>query len=70
MVGALPKVRDRAAKLRQSQRGGVGMRRSDPVTYTIRPAAPDAEKFQQRPHGPNLSGGSAKHPRVPRNPKG
>lgn len=65
MTGELPKVRDRARQLRQSQRKGVGAK-NDRVAYTVREATPDAEKFKQRPHDPNLSGGSAKHPRVPR----
>ena len=65
MRGDLPKVKDRARQLRQSQRKGIGSK-NDPVTYNIREATPDAEKFKQKPHNPNLSGGAAKHPRVPR----
>lgn len=65
MTGELPKVKDRMRQLRASQRKGVGSK-GDPVRYTFRPSAPDAEKFRQKPHDPNLSGGSSKHPRVPR----
>lgn len=63
MTGALARVRERMAQLRGSQRGGVN---GDPVTYSVRKAAPDSEKFKQKPHNINLSGGSSKHPRVPR----
>ncbi len=65
MTGELPKVRDRARQLRLSQRKGIGSK-NDRVTYTVREATAEAEKFKQKPHNPNLSGGSAKHPRVPR----
>lgn len=66
MRGELAKVRDRATALRKSQAKGIGRNR-DRVAYTVRKAAPtEVEKFQQKPHSPNLSGGPSKHPRVPK----
>ena len=65
MTGERSKVQDRMDQLRASQRRGLG-RRNDPVTYRIEPAAPDAEKFKQKPHNPHPSGNPSGHPRVPR----
>jgi hypothetical protein len=63
MTDELPKVNARRRTLTASHRKGVN---GDPVTYRVE-AAGDADKFKQKPHDICLhSGGSGRHPRVPR----
>lgn len=58
MTDELPKVNSRMKTLRQSQRRGV---KGDKVEYSTRPAEEGNEKFYQKPHRLNLSGGPKKY---------
>ena len=62
MTDSLKKVNDRKKTLKSSQRKGI---KGDKVTYDIKESV-IMEKFIQRPHGYNISGGKSKTPRVPK----
>ena len=66
MTDGLSRVNARMRQLRNSQRKGIG---GDTVSYRSREAATESEKFRQKPHDYNPSGGQSGHPRVPRKKK-
>lgn len=62
MTDQFRKVNDQMKKLRDCQRKGIKGQR---VEYLVRPAPETNEKFKQKPHNLNLSGG----PRLPGPPR-
>lgn len=66
MTGELSKVRARLKALRDSTRGGVGMRGKNRVEFAIEPADEADEKYRKPPADTYLGGANRGHPRVPK----